>query len=152
MSFFDNLAKAASQLLGDANPQDVAQAASDHTASLDPSELAGHLQQSLGTMDQSSLTGLGQQLLQTFTNHGAYSGDGAQAAEAAGTSADAVASGSPEGISALIDYAKSNPQILQTAVSAFMQRNPQALEQLAPGLLSGIMGRLGINPSAAPSQ
>jgi hypothetical protein len=54
-----------------------------------------------------------------------------------------VASGSPQGVAALIDYAKSNPQVLQQAASAFMQRNPAALQQLAPGLLQGIMGHLG---------
>jgi hypothetical protein len=142
MSFLDNIAKMASQVLGSVQPQEAGQAAGDHVSQMDPSELAGHLQQSLGTMDKSSLMALGQQMLQTFTSHSAYQGDGAQAAQEAGTSQEAVASGSPDAVSSIVAYAKNNPQVLQAAATAFMQRNPQALQQLAPGLLSGIMDRI----------
>jgi hypothetical protein len=142
MSFMDSLGKMAEGLVGGASPKDAAAAASDHVQGMDPSELAGHLTQSVGSMDPSALQGLGQQLLATFTKHEAFAGDGAQAAAAAGTDADAVASGSPNAISALIGYAKDNPAVLQSAASAFLERNPGAIGQLAPGLLSGIMARL----------
>jgi hypothetical protein len=142
MSFFDSLKSMAGGLLGNATPQDAAQAVSEHVGSMDPSELAGHLSQSIPNLDTSSLQGLGQQMLSTFTNHPAYQGDAAQAAAAAGTTTEAVASGSPSAISSLIDYAKNNPQVLQAATSAFMERNPAALQQLAPGLVQGIMQRV----------
>ena len=142
MSFMESLGKMAEGLLGAASPQDAAAAASDHVQDMDPSELAGHLTQSVGSMDASTLQRLGQQLLATFTNHAAFPGDGAQAAVAAGTDADAVASGSPSAVSALIAYAKDNPAVLQNAASAFLERNPGAIGQLAPGLLNGIMARL----------
>jgi hypothetical protein len=58
-------------------------------------------------------------LLQTFTEHESYNGDGAQAASEAGTSSDEVAQGSPTAISALVQYAQSNPQVLQTVLSKF---------------------------------
>jgi hypothetical protein len=153
MSFFDNLSKAASDLFGSITPQQASQAAGDHVQDMEPNELANHLQQSVGTMDTSSLAALGQQLLSTFTSHASYSGDGAQAAQEAGTSAEVVAQGSPQAVAAVIDYAKSNPQVLQEAASAFMQRNPEALQQLAPQLLQGIMGRIrgGDAPSAPPA-
>jgi hypothetical protein len=142
MSFFDNVGKIASDIFGEVKTEDVTQAASDHVASLDPSDLADHLQQSVGTMDQSSLMALGQHLLQEFGNHPSFDGDGAAAASAAGTSQDEVASGSPSAVSSLIDYARSNPAVLQQAAQAFVQRNPEALKQLAPDLLSGIMARI----------
>ena len=139
----DGLGKLAGQFLGGANPQQAADAASEHVASTDPNELAGHLTQSLGTMDQGSLQGLGQQLLESFTNHPASTEDANAATAAAGVSPAAVASGDQGAIGALLNYAKSNPQVLQSAASAFMQKNPGAIAQLAPGLLQGIMGRLG---------
>jgi hypothetical protein len=142
MSFFDSLKSMAGGLLGNATPEDASQAVSAHVGSMEPSELAGHLTQSVSNLDPSSLQGLGQQLLATFTNHPAYSGDGAQAAQEAGTTEEAVASGSPSAISSIIAYAKSNPQVLQAATSAFMERNPAALEQMAPGLVQGIMQRV----------
>jgi hypothetical protein len=150
MSFLDGLGKMAEGLLsGQAganplagvDPQAAGAAAADHVQSLDPSELAGHLTQSVGSFDASSLTGLGQTLLQSFTNNaGAQSG--ADAAQAAGTDAQAVASGAPNAVAALINYAKNNPQVLQGAASSFLQNNPSAIGQLAPGLLSGILARL----------
>ncbi len=141
MSFMDNLASMAGKFLGGASPQEAADAASDHVAGMDPNELAGHLQQSLGSMDTSSLASLGQSLLSAFTSHPpAPNGD--QAAADAGTTEEAVAGGSPNAISSLIDYGKSHPEVLQAASAAFMQHNPQALEQMAPGLISGIMDRL----------
>ncbi len=148
MSFFDNLSRMAGDLLGSVSPQQAAQAASDHVSEMDPNELAGHLQSSLGNMDSSQVAALGQRLLETFTAHPSYQGDGAQAAAEAGTSEAEVASGSPNAVASLIDYARSHPEVLQAASSAFVQRNPEALQQLAPELLSGIMGRLGINPGA----
>lgn len=150
MSFFDNLTRMASSLLGNVSPEQATQAASDHVADTDPNELAGHLQSSLGTMDASQVGALGQRLLETFTAHPSYQGDGAQAAAEAGTSEAEVASGSPNAVASLIDYARQHPEVLQAASTAFVQRNPEALQQLAPELLSGIMGRLGINPGATP--
>jgi hypothetical protein len=149
MSFLDGIGKMAGELFGNAQPQDVAKAASDHVSQMDPSELAGHLQQSVGTMDQSSLMALGQHLLQQCLGSG--TGDAAQVTQSAGTTPAEVSSGSPNAISSLIEYCKSNPGVLQAATTAFAQRNPQALEQMAPGLISGIMSRLtGGQPQTDP--
>ena len=143
MSFMDGLEKMAGQFLGGASPQQAADAASEHVASSDPNELAGHLEQSIANMDSSALSGLGQQLLESFTNHPASTEDGGTAAANAGVSQADVAAGEPGAIGMLLAYAKSNPQVLQSAASAFMQKNPGAIASLAPGLLQGIMGRLG---------
>ncbi len=139
MSFMDNLGKMEG-MLGGASPAEASAAAADHVNAMDPSELSGHLQQSLGSMDPSSLSALGGHLLQAFDQHG-QGGD--QAAQAAGTSTDAVASGNTGAIGSLIQMAESHPQILQAAAGHFFGSNPGAIGQMAPGLLSGIMGRLG---------
>jgi hypothetical protein len=150
MSFMDNLTQMAGQLFGGANAQQASTAAGEHVAGMDPNELAGHIQQSLGSLDTGNLAALGQQLLASFTAH-PPAPDGPEAAVEAGTTAEAVASGSPNAISSLVDYAKSHPEVLSAASTAFMQHNPQALEQLAPGLLSGIMDRFkGGQTTAAP--
>lgn len=116
---FDTFKSIASSLLGNANA--------------DPSQVADHLAANTDSLDRSSLMGLGQQLLQTFGSHEAYSGDEQQAAAEAGTTPDAVASGSPEGVSSLLNYAKGHPQILSAAVAAFEQRNPGVLMQAIQG-------------------
>ena len=143
MSFMDEIGKMAGGLLGGADPQQAADAASDHVATMDSGQLGDHLTQSLGNMDNSSLMGLGQQLLSTFTNHAGYSGDANTATQDAGVSQADVAAGDPGAIGALIDLAKNNSGVLQNAASQFLGNNPSALSSLPPGLLQGILGRLG---------
>lgn len=143
MSFMDEIGKMAGGFLGGASPADAASAASDHVANMDSSQLGDHLTQSLGNMDPSSLAGLGQQLLSSFTNHPAYNGDANTATQDAGVSQADVAAGDPGAIGALINMAKSNPGVLQQAASSFLGNNPGAIGSLAPGLLQGIMGKLG---------
>lgn len=165
MSFMDNLGKVAESalgggsqaqdenatseqrglsddVLGGASPDQVARAASSHVKTMDPGELAGNLQQSVGMMDQPSAAGLGQQLLQAFTHHSGAAGDSSAAARQAGVSEADVAAGDPGAVGTLVQFAKSHPEVLQTAASAFMQKNPSALGQLAPGLIEGVLGRL----------
>ena len=143
MSFMDGLEKMAGGLLGGATQQQTADAAADHVAQTDPGQLAGQLTDSVGTMDQSSLSSLGQQLLHAYTNHQSFAGDANTATQEAGVSQAAVAAGDPGAVGTMIAFAKMHPEVLQSAATAFMQRNPAALTQLAPSLLQGIMGRLG---------
>ena len=143
MSFMDELGKMAGGMLGNMSPQQAADAASDHVASADPNEVADGLTQSVGKMDQSTLSNLGQQLLQSYTNHQSFDGDANAATQEAGVSQAAVASGDPGAVGTLLQFAKMHPEVLQTAASAFMQKNPSALGALAPTLLQGIMGRFG---------
>jgi hypothetical protein len=149
MSFMDGLEKMAGGLLGGATQQQTADAAADHVAQTDPNQLADHLTDSVGTMNQSSLSNLGQELLHAYTNHQSYSGDANSATQEAGVSQAAVAAGDPGAVGTMIQFAKMHPEVLQSAATAFMQRNPAALTQLAPGLLQGILGRLGGGAQAA---
>jgi hypothetical protein len=143
MSFLDNLTKMAGQVLGNATPEQAADAAASHVEGADPSETADHLIQSLPNMNSGSLMALGQQLLSTYTQHSSYAGDANTATQEAGVTQDAVAAGDQGAVGTLIAFAKNHPEVLQTAATAFMQKNPSALTSLAPGLLQGIMGKLG---------
>jgi hypothetical protein len=143
MSFLDNLTKMAGQVLGNATPEQTADAAASHVAGADPSETADHLLQSIPNMNSGSLMALGQQLLSTYTQHPSYPGDANTATQEAGVTQDAVAAGDQGAVATMIAFAKNHPEILQTAATAFMQKNPSALTSLAPGLLQGIMGKLG---------
>jgi hypothetical protein len=129
MSFMDNLGK---MFGGGSNPLDMIK-------NLTGDQLGNVLQTGANQLPEDSRAQLGQQLLQAFTNHVPYTGDGAQAAQAAGTTADAVASGAPSALSSIIDYAKAHPEVLQTAATAFATKNPQVLTQLLPSL-SGMFG------------
>ncbi len=141
MSFMDGLEKMAGGMLGGATPEQASSAAADHVANTDPSQRADHLTGSVGSMDQSWLSNLGQQLLQTYTNHQGYAGDANTATQEAGVSQASVAAGDPGAVASMLQFAKNNPQVLQSAASAFMQHNPGAIASLAPGLLQGIMSR-----------
>jgi hypothetical protein len=128
MSFMDNISKAVGGLFGGAGGADAGAAAQN---------LTGHL----NSMDPATLGTFGQQLLNTFTSHTGYPGDGAQAAAAAGTTPEAVASGAPGAIGSLISYAQQNPQVMQACMTAFQEKNPAALAQFAPGLMQHLTGK-----------
>lgn len=143
MSFMDGMEKIAGGFLGGATQEQATDAAAEHVAQADPNQLADHLSQSVGGMNQGSLASLGQQLLHAYTGRQEYAGDATTATQEAGVSQAAVASGDPGAVGTMIQFAKAHPEVLQTAATAFMQRNPAAIAQLAPSLLQGIMGRLG---------
>jgi hypothetical protein len=143
MSFMDEIGKLAGGLFGGASPQQAADAASEHVQSADPNQTADHLTQSLGNFDPATLSNLGQQLLSSYTNHQSYAGDANSATQEAGVSQDAVAAGNPGAVGMLLQFAKNHPEVLKNAASSFMQNNPGALSALPPGLVQGIMSKLG---------
>jgi hypothetical protein len=143
MSFFDSLKQMAGQALENSTPEQAADAVASHVGSADAGQTADHLIQSIPNMNSGSLMALGQQLLSTYTQHPGYPGDANTATLEAGVSQDAVAAGDQGAVGTMIAFAKNHPEILQTAATAFMQKNPSALTSLAPGLLQGIMGKLG---------
>ena len=112
----------------------------DMIKQLSGEQLGNLLKNGAGQVDDTTRASLGQHLLDAFTNHVPYTGTGAEAAADAGTSAEAVAAGSPGAIGTLIDYAKAHPEIIQTATAAFVQRNPAVLAQLGPALLGNLFG------------
>jgi hypothetical protein len=139
LSGLSNLVQSlSSQLPEGTTPQDVAAAASEHLQNLDEGELAGHLAQTVGQMAPQQSAGLAQTIIGLLANHG---GSARDLEAQTGVSADAAAAGDPGAVQSLIDYAKNNPGLLQAATSAFVERNPDAIAQFAPGLVRGILGR-----------
>ena len=112
MSFFDALKNVAGEVLGAMHAQQPA-------ASTDPDATADNLAQRVHSLDETTLINLGEQVLHTFSNHPAYPSDGAQAAEDAGTTAEAVASGEPNAVSALLTFAKNHPEVLESIARSF---------------------------------
>ncbi len=134
----DFLMNEARSLLGNADPQQVGDAARDHVADVPPDQLAQHLTDGARNLDQGGLAALGQSLLGALAQHGH---DEAQAQDA-GVDTAAAANGDQGNVVALIQHAKDNPAALRDAAVQYVQQNPQVLTQL-PGLLQGIMGKLG---------
>ena len=134
----DFLMNEARSLLGGANPQQVGDAAREHVADVPPDQLAQHLSEGARNLDQGGLASLGQTLLGALAQHG----HDESTAQDAGVDTAAAADGDQGNVVALIQHAAQNPAALRDAAVQFVQKNPQVLTQL-PGLLQGIMGRLG---------
>lgn len=135
---FDSILNQAKSILGDADPDDVADATREHVGQTDTGELVQHLTQGAQGMDQGGLASLGTALLGALSQHGH---DESQAQDA-GVDTAAATNGDQGSVVALIQHASQNPAALKDAVVSFAQQNPQMLAQL-PGLLQGVMGRLG---------
>jgi hypothetical protein len=103
-------------------------------------QIGNVLQAGAGQADDATRASLGQQLLDAFTNHVPFTGTGADAAVHAGTTEEAVQSGTPDAITAIVNYAKGHPEVIQAATTAFVTKNPEVLKQLGPSLLSGLFG------------
>lgn len=129
---------AATRLLQNNSPQEVAGAASDHIQSTDADTVADHLAEGAQGMDQSSLAGLGTSLLGALAKHG----HDESAVQDAGVSPDAAASGDQGQVLQLIEHAREHPDALKDAAMQYVQQNPAVLKQL-PGLVQGVLGRLG---------
>ncbi len=134
----DFLMNEARSLLGGADPQQVGDAARDHVGDVPPDQLAQHLTEGAQNLDQGGLASLGQSLLGALSQHG----QAESTAQDAGVDTAAAAGGDQGNVVALIQHAAQNPDALRDAAVQFVQKDPQVLTQL-PGLLQGIMGRLG---------
>jgi hypothetical protein len=110
MSLFDTLKNVAGEVLGNMT---------QHPARTNPDAVADHLAQHAQSLDEITLRSLGRAVLQTFTAHSAYPDDGAQAAQEAGTTAEAVASGEPNAVSALLAFAKNHPEVLESIAHSY---------------------------------
>lgn len=135
---FDGLLNQARSMLSSADPQQVADATRDHVDQTDPGTLADHLTQGAQGMDSGQLGGLAQTLLGALSNHG----HDEATAQDAGVDTQAAQQGDQGNVIALIQHAQQNPAALRDAAVAYVQQNPQILQKL-PGLLQGVMGRLG---------
>lgn len=135
---FGELFGAAQKLLASTPPGDVANAAGDHVQSLDSGELVDHLLASVPNLPDGARGTLAQTILGVLGRNGT-----SEAAVAdAGVPTDAAKSGDADAVGAVIEHAGTNPDALKAAAVQFIRQNPQLVQQLAPGFLQGIVGRL----------
>lgn len=134
---FGSLLGEAQQLLGNAQPQEVADATREHVDQTDTGTLVDHLTQGAQNMNGGQLAGLAQSLLGSLSQHG----HDEQQAQDGGVDTQAAQNGDQQSVIALIQHAGTNPAALKDAAVSYVGQNPAVLQQL-PGLLQGVMGRL----------
>ena len=136
---FGDLIGDAGKLLANASPSDVQDATAQHVGSLDTGELVNHF---LGMVPDLP-DGARSELASTVLGALGQSGTGEGAVAAAGVPTDAAKSGDPDALGALLTHAASDPSSLKAAAITYITNNPQLIQQYAPKLLEGILGKLG---------
>lgn len=94
--------------------------------------IAGQLLQAIPGMDDATKASLGQHITDALAAH--HGTDAADIATQAGTTTEEVARGG--GLSNILGMAQQHPEMLHAAMQAFSERNPSALMQFAPALMS----------------
>ncbi|HEY5348182.1 MAG TPA: hypothetical protein VIJ64_00540 [Candidatus Lustribacter sp.] len=136
---FGDLLGAAGKLLGGTSPGDLQAAASDHVGGLDPSELVNHLIGMVPNLPDDARSQLAHTVLGALGKNGTAEGD----VQAAGVPTDDAKNGDPAALGALLEHAKSDPGSLKDAAISYVTSNPQLIQKFAPGLMQGILGKLG---------
>jgi hypothetical protein len=138
---FDNLMNAAQNLLGGAaTPQQLQGAIADHVGGLDTGELAQHLIGMIPNLPDGARTDLANAVVGALGQHGTSPDDAASAGVPVG---DALG-GDHAALGALVEHAASDPSSLKDAAIAYVQSNPQIVQQYAPALFQGILSKLGV--------
>lgn len=128
MSVFGNYASA-----------EVIDAAEKFISKMDEAGIAGAIARSEQTMTADGRTLLVEAIFDAFRARGESSED---AAEAAGTTVDAIGTGNTAATRALMEYARANPGLLKEAAIVLIEEHPEIVSQLAPELADGIAARL----------
>jgi hypothetical protein len=136
---FGDLLGAAEKLLGGSSPADLQSAAEDHLGGLDSSEIVNHLIGMVPNLPDDARAELAQTVLGALGQNGSSESDVADA----GVPTDDAKNGDPDALSALLQHAASDPGSLKDAAVSYITNNPQLLQQYAPRLMQGILGRLG---------
>jgi hypothetical protein len=136
---FGDLMGDAEKLLGNASPGDVQDATEQHVGSLDPGELVNHLIGMVPNMPEGARSALASTVLGALGQNGESESD----VQAAGVPTDDAKSGDPAALTTLLQHAASDPSSLKDAAVSYITSNPQMIQQYAPKLLQGILGRLG---------
>ncbi|MDP9110614.1 MAG: hypothetical protein M3M96_03145 [Candidatus Eremiobacteraeota bacterium] len=108
-------------------------------AKMDERDFAVAIAQTERSMSPGARAALVEAILDAFRERGESSED---AAEGAGTTADAIAARSPEAVAALLRYAQQNPGLLKESATTLIEAHPELLSQFSPQLVEGISARL----------
>jgi hypothetical protein len=137
---FGDLLGAAEKMLANASPGDVQNAAEQHVSSLPSGEIVNHLLGMIPNLPDSARSELASTVLGALGQNGTPE----TAVADAGVPTDDAKDGDPQAVSSLVQHASSNdPSSLKDAAISFISNNPQLIQQYAPKLLQGILGRLG---------
>ncbi|MDQ6823808.1 MAG: hypothetical protein M3Z07_04875 [Candidatus Eremiobacteraeota bacterium] len=102
---------------------------------MDEGDFAAAIAQTEGSMTPVARAALVEAILDAFRERGESSED---AAEGAGTTAEAIAARSPEAVAALLRYAQQSPGLLKEAVIALIELRPEHLSEFSAGLGEGL--------------
>jgi hypothetical protein len=136
---FGDLLGAAEKMLGNASPADVQDATEQHVSSLDPGELVNHFISMVPNLPDDARSSLASTVLGALGQNGKSESD----VQDAGVPTDEAKSGDPAALGALLEHAASDPSSLKDAAVSYITSNPQLIQQYAPKLLEGILGKLG---------
>ncbi len=137
---FGDLFGAAEKMLANASPGDVQDAAEQHVSSLPTGELVNHLLGMIPNLPDAARSELASTVLGALGQNGTSEA----AVAGAGVPTDDAKDGNPAALSSLVQHASSNdPSSLKDAAISFISNNPQLIQQYAPKLIQGILGRLG---------
>jgi hypothetical protein len=136
---FGDIMGSAEKLLGAGSTDDLQAAAADHVGGLDSNEIVNHLLGMVPNLPDGARAELAQTVLGALGQNGKSESD----VQNAGVATDDAKNGDPEAVGALLQHAASDPASLKDAAIAYVTKNPQLIRQYAPGLMQGILGRLG---------
>ncbi len=128
MSAFGNYASA-----------EVIDAAEKFISKMDEADVASAIEHSERMMTAEGRALLVEAIFNAFRARGESSED---AAEAAGTTVDAIGTANSQALHALMDYARANPGLLKEAAIVLIEDHPEVVSQLSPELANGIEARL----------
>jgi hypothetical protein len=118
---------------------EVIDAAEKFISKMDEADVAAAVERSEKMMSAGGRTLLVEAIFDAFRARGESSED---AAEGAGTTLEAIGSGTSQGVQALLDYARANPGLLKEAAILLIEKHPEAVDELPPELANGIAARL----------
>jgi hypothetical protein len=118
---------------------EVIDAAEKFISKMDEAEVAVAIEQSERIMSAGGRTLLVEAIFDAFRARGESSED---AAEGAGTTLEAIGTANSQALHALMEYARANPGLLKEAAIVLIEKHPEVVDQLAPGIADGIAARL----------
>jgi hypothetical protein len=136
---FGDLFGEAEKLLGGTSSGDLQAAAEEHLGGLGTGDVVNHLLGMVPNLSDDARAELAQTVLGALGQNGTSESD----VQDAGVSTDDAKNGDPDALGALLQHAASDPASLKDAAVSYVTNNPQLLQKFAPGLMQGILGRLG---------
>lgn len=115
-------------------------AAEEHLGGLDSREIVNHLLGMVPNMSDDARAELAQTVLGALGQNGTDE----STVQDAGVATEDAKNGDPDALNALLQHAASDPASLKDAAVSYITNNPQLLQQYAPALMQGILGRLGV--------